>query len=162
MTGKDFLSEYRKLKIQIKGKQDQLNELRESLGGLRAIRYDLDKVQTAHSGDPMLDGFVQIEEKSESVARDIMRLTELCDDILTRVGRMNTPALMELLTRRYIDGQSFEQIAADMGYSYKTTLNYHGDALLEFESANEDLKILNSWKNMEISGIAKCYSISVK
>ena len=140
MTGKDFLSEYRKLKIRIKGKQDQLNELRESLGGLRAIRYDLDKVQTAHSGDPMLDGFVQIEEKSESVARDIMRLTELCDDILTRVGRMKTPALMELLTRRYIDGQSFEQIAVDMGYSYKTTLNYHGDALLEFESANEDIK----------------------
>ena len=148
MTGKDFLNEYRKLKIRIKGKQDQINELRESLGGLKAIRYDLDKVQASHSGDPMLDGFVQIEEKSESVAGDIVRLTELCDDILNRIGRMDTPVFMELLTRRYINDQSFEQISVSMGYSYKSTLNYHGDALREFEAANEDIKLMEKFGNI--------------
>ena len=32
-----------------------------------------------------------------------------------------------------------------MGYSYKTTLNYHGDALLEFEDVNKDIKLMEKY-----------------
>lgn len=147
MTGKEFLSEYKKLKLRIKGKQEQLEELREAMDGLRAIRYDQDKVQSSPSGDPILEGLVKIERQKDSIAKDITGLVALSDDIVNRIGRMKSPALMDLLMRRYIKDESFEQIAVDMNYSYKTTLNYHGDALLEFESVNEDIKVMEKYGN---------------
>ncbi len=142
MTGKEYLSEYRRLKGRIKTKEDQLQELRSSIESLRAIRYDKDRVQSSPDSDPMLEGMIRIEDKSNAIAKDITALTDLGDDIVHRIDRMHSPALMDLLMRRYIKGDSFEQIAVSMGYSYKTTLNYHGDALLEFESVNEDLKLM--------------------
>ncbi|MDD6666709.1 MAG: hypothetical protein PUE58_01870 [Lachnospiraceae bacterium] len=147
MTGKEFLSEYGKLKSCIRSKKEQLLELQSSMESLRAIRYDKDRVQSSPSGDPMLDGMIKIEEKSNSIAKDIMKLTDLGDDIINRLSRMKSPAFLDLLTRRYIRGESFEQIAVEMGYSYKTTLNYHGDALLEFEDVNEDLKLMEKIGN---------------
>ena len=145
MTGKEFLSEYGKLKSCIRSKKAQLVELQDSMTSLKAIRYDKDRVQSSPSRDPMLDGMIKIEEKSNSIARDITRLTDMGDDIINRLNRMRSPALMDLLTRRYIRGESFEDIAVGMGYSYKTALNYHGDALLEFEDVNKDIKLMEKY-----------------
>lgn len=145
MTGKEFLSEYGKLKSCIRSKKEQLLELQDSMTSLKAIRYDKDRVQSSPSGDPMLDGMIKIEEKSNSIAKDITRLTDMGDDIINRLSKMRSPALMDLLTRRYIRGESFEEIAVGMGYSYKTTLNYHGDALLEFEDVNKDIKLMEKY-----------------
>lgn len=142
MTGKEYLSQYWRLKSRIRGKKAQAAELESSLTELRAIRYDLDKVDSTPTGDHVLNGLIKLEEKGNSIAKDIDRLIDLADEITNRIGRMKTPVLMDLLTRHYIEGDSFEQIAVDMSYSYKTVLNYHGEALIEFEEVNEDIKVM--------------------
>lgn len=142
MTGKEYLTEYQRIKARITGKKAQIVELEEALKGLKAIRYDLDKVESSPSGDLLINGLIKIEEKTDSIASDIERLVAIAEEITNRIGRMATPAFMDLLTRRYIQGDSFEQIAVDMGYSYKTTINYHGRALVEFEEANKDIKLM--------------------
>lgn len=147
MTGKEYLSQYRRLKSRIKGKKAQVAELRESLLELRAIRYDLDKVDSSPSGDNILNGLIKLEDKCDSIARDITAMTELSDEITNRIGRMKSPVLMDLLTRYYILGESFEQIAVGLNYSYKTVLNYHGEALIEFEEVNEDIKLMEKYGN---------------
>lgn len=142
MTGKDYLTEYQRIKSRISGKKAQIVELEEALKGLKAIRYDLDKVESSSTADLLVNGLIKIEEKNDSIARDIERLVAIAEEITDRIGRMSTPAFMDILTRRYIQGDSFERIAVDMDYSYKTVLNYHGNALVEFEEANKDIKLM--------------------
>ena len=87
MTGKEFLSEYGKLKSCIRSKKEQLLELQDSMVSLKAIRYDKDRVQSSPSRDPMLDGMIKIEEKSNSIAKDITRLTDMRRELRGDRGR---------------------------------------------------------------------------
>ena len=63
MTGKEYLSQYWRLKSRIRGKKAQAAELESSLTELRAIRYDLDKVDSTPTGDHVLNGLIKLEEK---------------------------------------------------------------------------------------------------
>lgn len=54
-------------------------------------------------------------------------------EIRQQIGMVPDPTEQEILSRRYLIGQSWEKIAVEMGYSYRNITRIHGHALQHFE-----------------------------
>ena len=54
-------------------------------------------------------------------------------EIRQQIGMVPDPTEQEILSRRYLIGQSWEKIAVEMGYSYRNITRVHGYALKHFE-----------------------------
>ena len=52
------------------------------------------------------------------INRDIDRLVDVKREVMAVVDQLD-PTCIELLTKRYFDFKTWEQIAAEMGYSYQ-------------------------------------------
>jgi DNA-directed RNA polymerase specialized sigma24 family protein len=63
----------------------------------------------------------------------ILKLTRLREKIRQQIAGMPNPIHRQILFRYYLGCQSFERIAADLGYSYQYVINAHGRALQAFE-----------------------------
>ena len=96
---------------------DRLNEKREELRK-QLIDYE----------------YEQIARRSELWAKRI--------EIIETLGKLREPTLHKILTMRYIDGESFEAIAVEVGYSWRHVIRLHGIALLRVQKILE-----NSEKN---------------
>lgn len=70
-----------------------------------------------------------IDRLEREMNADIDRLVELRRDIERAITSVEDETLQELLERRYIHGQTFERIAAEMYYSYMHICRLHGKAL---------------------------------
>ena len=79
-----------------------------------------DKIQSA------VDNLVGIAEQMDSKAADMMRALV---EIEAAIENMPQENLRELLRLRYICGESFEEIAVKMNYSWRQIIRLHGDAL---------------------------------
>ena len=58
-------------------------------------------------------------------------------EIWGAVNRCPSALDVELLTRRYLLGQSWERIAVEMGYSYRHVTKLHGRSLQKFDPYGE-------------------------
>ena len=63
------------------------------------------------------------------IDREIDRLVDLRREIEDAIYTVDDPILQELLERRYIDGDKWEEIAVSMHYSWRNILRKHGKAL---------------------------------
>ncbi len=54
-------------------------------------------------------------------------------EIQQAINAMQDTTEQEILTRRYLLGQTWEKIKVEMGYSYRHTTKKHGQALKNFE-----------------------------
>nr|DAJ00920.1 MAG TPA: Protein of unknown function (DUF1492) [Caudoviricetes sp.] len=55
------------------------------------------------------------------------------EEIHNRIHKMQDGAEKEVLIRRYLMGKTWEQIAVEMDYNYRSVLKIHGRALRSFE-----------------------------
>ena len=79
-----------------------------------------DKTQLA------IEKIVEIEKQIDD---EIDKLVKVRSEIETAIDTLPNETLKELMERRYIDGQKWEQIAAAMMYDYRWVLRLHGKAL---------------------------------
>ncbi len=104
---------------------------------------ELQQIQT--NPTVLLDGMPkgnQISDLSNYMAKMDMLLRELeaereiqmivYAEIWQNIKQMTNVVEKEILTRRYLLGQSWEKIANEMGYSYRHTTKLHGQALKNF------------------------------
>lgn len=86
------------------------------------------------SGGGDLSGYA---EKLDELDRELHDLVEQKIAIRLEIGRkieaMPNETESLLLRLRYIQGMSFENIAVEMGYTYRHTTRIHGDALKNFK-----------------------------
>lgn len=128
MTAKEYLSQYRYINININNKIAQQKRFRElatcvspSSDGCGHNRGVSDKVGSLCAKIADLDAEINAEvDKLVDVQKDIMHTISKVDDERFRI----------ILTERYIDCKTFEQIADDIHYSYKQTCRLHGQALI--------------------------------
>lgn len=87
------------------------------------------------SVDPhRFDSLVELENKIDNRIDELMRVKA---EILEAVNRVQDGAFRQLLTRRYIEFKTWEQIAVDMNYSYRQVTRMHGRALLALKDVLE-------------------------
>ena len=94
--------------------KEQIEELR-SQQMFPSMNHDGMPQGNAHSD---LSGYVAVRQYKE---------------IHDRIHQMQDGAEKEVLIRRYLMGRTWEQIAVDMDYNYRSVLKIHGRALRSFE-----------------------------
>lgn len=63
----------------------------------------------------------------------------LCYDLEVKIGKVDgVPGL--ILSKKYIQGKSFEKIAAELSYSYRQIKRLHWQGLFNFKNRNEVLQ----------------------
>ena len=72
---------------------------------------------------------VLISQLEQEQAMAVRQYKEIHD----RIYQMQDGAKKEVLIRRYLMGRTWEQIAVEMDYNYRSVLKIHGRALRSFE-----------------------------
>lgn len=124
----EFLTMPKKTKLQIRSKQMQIEDLLmlQMLPG--AIRYDKDIVQSS-PGDPMLKFIVRVDE----LERDIEGLKQQYVDeqklISEAIEMLEDKREQVVLIGRYVSGDSYDEIAAELSLSVDRVFQIHRSAV---------------------------------
>lgn len=54
-------------------------------------------------------------------------------EIAESIGKVKDPIYCRILNMRYVEMKTFEEIAVEIGYTYRHTIRLHGSALKEYE-----------------------------
>lgn len=134
MNAKEYLKQIELLETKIRQKEEHLECLRATAGGSAAIRYDKLNVQITVAPDIMERNVLNLVELEDKIFQDKLRMEHLKDKIIDEIQSLDDERYVNLLYRRYIKHQKFEQIALDMSYDYDYIRVLHGEALGTFET----------------------------
>lgn len=134
MTAKTYLQQIYRLKMKIEQRTQQLEELKASASGYKAIDYSADKVQVSPS-DRMADVVGRFADLEETINHLISEYLYKKDFIIMQIQLLDDTRYVDLLYRRYVLFKPFRIIAKELTYDYKYCCRLHGKALQAFEKA---------------------------
>lgn len=133
MTAKEYLQQIYHLDRRIKRLQAKREEIRADLYSVKSTTdYNADKVQTSASGDAMLRLIAKADSIDRDIVRKIDRLVSLRDSISKEIEQLPNEKHKEVLFKRYVICERWEQIAVDMNVTLRYVYMVHGEALQVF------------------------------
>ena len=95
-------------------------------------------VTASYTGEPVNGTrdphrYDRLAELDERIDRRIDQLVAVKQEIMDAIAQVEDSRYRTLLTERYMEFRTWEQIAVDMNYSYMHTCRLHGEALRELE-----------------------------
>lgn len=141
----DYLEQIQNIAFKIDSLNVALIEMEErNPANIRAIQYDAIKVQTSPNADTMT-GYIAAQERYQ---RDLLAIkaeyAERQNDAIKRIHRLQNGLYVDILTRRYVAGQKWADIADDLNYFLRWTKELGVRAIEAFADANQDL-----WRNSQ-------------
>ena len=134
MTAKEYLQQARTLDLLINVKQDELYALRLTATSVSSpVLGDKVKSGSINSAMQIVDKIIALQELINS---EVDRLVDLKAEIHEKIEKVYNPQLIVVLTDKYINGFTLEQIAERMGVAHKTVYRLHGQALQVFRKEN--------------------------
>ena len=76
---------------------------------------------------------VKIIDLENEIDEEIDKLVDLKHEIVSLIKQVKNPEYKTLLELRYLCFRTWEQIAVEMDYNYRSVLKIHGRALRSFE-----------------------------
>lgn len=131
---KAYLWRVRDAERELKHLEEEYEQAKADILHLKAMEYDKDKVSNSRIGD-LSDAIAALEGYAERIAKQWDKLIALREDAKARIEQIEDGRYRDVLVRRYLQGQSWEWIAAGMGYEFRYMLKLHGLALVAFVSA---------------------------
>lgn len=128
MIAREYLMQVKGLESEIQAKNRLLKKLKEKSVSLTSPKYG-DKIQSSRYNSDLIEKIVDLENDIKN------RNTQLLDKITEvnkRIECVRNPLLIAVLTDRYINFRSWEQIAESMNKSDRTVRVWHGQALQIF------------------------------
>ena len=123
----EFLTMPKKTKLQIRSKQMQIEDLRlQMLPG--AIRYDKDIVQSSPE-DPMLKFIVRVDELEREIEGLKQRYVDEQKLISEAIEMLEDKREQVVLIGRYVSGDSYDEIAAELFLSVDRVFQIHRSAV---------------------------------
>lgn len=126
---KKYLRSYQDLRRDALSKQEMIDYIRTREMG-HAISY---KAVPGSSQRDLSDFAAKLDEACTDMEETIRKALERMTEIIQAINQMENAEEKELLRKRYIIGEEWEQIAVEMHMSWRTTFRRHGDALEHFE-----------------------------
>ena len=127
---KQYLRRYQVAKRREKLIQDAIAELRSS----KTSPVGLGDGMPHGSGTSDLSGYAaRLDELLRELEAEKEMQMIAYQEIWNQLKRIPDATEMEVLTRKYLFGQEWDEIASEMGYSYRNITRIHGYALLHFE-----------------------------
>lgn len=131
MTAKEYLLRYRAVKREIEDIDMRMAKLRLKYAAPSAIDYS-DMPKAHNSEHDLSDYMAKMDELTDYLISKYTRLRGVEVDIYKRLDRMTDQTERDILRSRYIDGMSWEKIAAKLNYSVRNVTRLHGLALQHF------------------------------
>ena len=144
LTAKEYLAQLDELNKKIWHKKQELIEAKRNRGILFSTDgMEFDRVQTSFvgsGGKPTESQALRIVSLEEDIENKIIEYMEFRHKLIDQIHDLNDGLYIDILYRRYVRNEkNFNQIACDMGYSYKYIINKHGEALVAFEKIHQEL-----------------------
>lgn len=131
-----YLWRVRDAERELKLLEQEYEQAKADILHLKAIRYDADKVSGGKIGD-LSDAIAVLEGYAERVNAKWDKLVASRNEARTLIEQIADGRYREVLTRRYLRGESWEYIAVGLGYAYHHIHKLHGQALNKFEAVFE-------------------------
>lgn len=132
MTTKNYLRQISRLNRMIQNKLTEISRLREMAQSISAINTD-EKVQSTPNHDAIGASIAKICDMESQVTALIDELVEKKQIIVSQIDEMDDEIQYEILESYYVEGMTFEQIAAKLSYSFRHVTRIHGLGLRSFE-----------------------------
>lgn len=135
---KDYFVQIRKTDRLIQRLTNTVNTLR---AGLTSQSYELkpDKVQISGPQDRISETYARIDELERKINDRIDELIQLKAEALQRLEKLSDLDQQNVLDARYIEGNKWEKISADLDFSIAQVYRIHWAALLNFAGKNPDI-----------------------
>ena len=125
---KKYLSELRWMNQNINSRQRELDSIRRSF--LKTSTIKDDKVQ--ESGGQYDDKYMLLLEISDEISAEVDLLVNKQRDVRQQIDQLDNALSVIVLRERYLNNQTWEEIAETTGQSVRNVHNLHGRALVEF------------------------------
>jgi len=133
MTTTEYLKQYRFARLEINALQAEAEEIKKQLQAV-TLTFGGEGGNTAPNADKIPRAFEKIDEIEREITARIGALAETRQEIDSTIQQVNDGRLKTILVCRYIGGDSWEHIAAELGYTYHyLTHDLHPKALAEIE-----------------------------
>lgn len=127
MTTKEYLRQYINAKNRFKAISDEMIEIRSEATRITPVISDMPS--GSHANDKIALSIEKLEDCAEKLEKQADRMQEAMDDVQNVINSISNPTYRQVLTYRYINGYTWEQIAVVMNYSYVHICRLHGYAL---------------------------------
>ena len=138
MTAREYLQT-------IKDKRERIRILLEQI---EQLRTDAESVSINLDGMPRNNGQTSFEKLAIQLAETESKLTEEMSGLWSEtmkahnlIGQLSSPQRQRILTKRYLNGQRWEEIAYEMHFSWQHCFRVHGMALAELDKILQNNKM---------------------
>ena len=144
MTAKEYLRQYGQLKREVLRLIDERQRWVDLATRITPAYSDAPAGGSGGDGKipAAVERIIGQEEKIDAKVRELMAVL---DDIEGKIAGLEDERQREILRRRYIAGQKWEEIAREMHYGYQWVCKLHGRALLKIKEAiKSDIEAIES------------------
>lgn len=131
MTAKEYLSRVRRQHYIVKQTEQELIAIRLDILSLKAAGLS-ERVSGTKNLD-LADKYIRLERYFDKVNAEWNRLIDFRIDAKAMIRALPDETQQAVLYARYINCNRWENIASDMGYSWRGVFKIHGLALKNFE-----------------------------
>lgn len=133
MRAKEYLQKVREGERLLRLLETEHAKCKADIIALKGVSYDKPIVTGGGRPGDLSAAIAKLEYYAERVNRQWDAVIARREEAKTLITKMSDARYREVLTRRYILCESWEQIACVMGYNYRWTTRLHGAALGAFE-----------------------------
>lgn len=109
--------------------KDKADDYEHLLIGGKSVRYDSDGSKSERKGNPIENAYCQLADYKAEADKLLKEMSSAREHTERLINTVANPVQREVLTRRYIIGQRWEDIAESMNYSRQHVTRLHGYAL---------------------------------
>lgn len=109
--------------------KDKADDYEHLLIGGKPVRYDSDGSKSERKGNPIENAYCQLADYKAEADKLLKEMSSAREHTERLINTVANPVQREVLTRRYIIGQRWEDIAESMNYSRQHVTRLHGYAL---------------------------------
>lgn len=130
MDVKQYLSRYHYLELDIKHMQDEIKEYERLANSIPGMNFDAIRVDGTRSLDaPFTKWIHKALEKELQIADLKKQLQQVKCEIISTIDEVEDMDLRKILIYRYIDRNSWNEIASKMFISYSSSRRLHDKAI---------------------------------
>lgn len=127
---KEYLNGYREAKRREKRILEQIQRLR--LDKMFPCLQN-DDMPHGHNQSDLSDYAVKMDELIEELGKERLQAVKQYDEIYKTISILENENEREVMVRRYINGDKWEEIAVKMNYGYRHIHKIHGSALINIK-----------------------------
>lgn len=128
MDAKCFLSQVKKLDLQIKNKLIEKQQWKDIALGITA-NMDGERVQSSGAKSKMADAIEKCVDMETEIDSLVDKLIDTKKEVIQTIEQLDSPTEYDILHMRYIQFLSLQEIADHYGRDYTTITTAHGRAL---------------------------------